>query len=445
MPNIRVNLAYTIKDGTEVNFRSPADCSAVTGLIVYYPAPGGVQTSKEFVFADAHGNNVGDIDHLFAEDVVVKVILDVTTGMAFVQNADTNSYIEKTFVKVADVGNKEEAFALDILSHDEGIYFIDGEPTGTGENRHAYTFAIPDTLRNKTITIKTYMYGDMHCAFVDSSGKVIASTIQRNYFANVPEEPKSGIYEMPIDVTEFYHTLRVSFEENPYMEKPEVYEVRGTVWEEIKRIENDTGDGDTVTLDDYVIEQGHDVYYDGAVEWKWRKWASGVAEIWGSIEPNRIDTTELMGESFIELPFIIWAGDMIELPVPTVTYSVDGVYSYILRPDFDPHYFECDVDCNEDGDVINVNKTGWNIPCISFYEEMDGILVPSEYTDYTVDVHMVGRWKPVGDDSSNELIAIKGEDGHTPVKGVDYFTEDDVSKMVSQVIAALPVYDGEVV
>jgi hypothetical protein len=40
---------------------------------------------------------VGDIDHLFAENVVVKVILDVSTSMAFVQNADTNAYLEGRF------------------------------------------------------------------------------------------------------------------------------------------------------------------------------------------------------------------------------------------------------------------------------------------------------------------------------------------------------------
>ena len=92
--NIRVDLTTPITDGTEVVFRSPVDCSQITGLIVYYNG-----ASKEFAFADAHGNNVGDIDHLFAENAVVKVILDVTHGMAFVQNADTNAYIERTFVK----------------------------------------------------------------------------------------------------------------------------------------------------------------------------------------------------------------------------------------------------------------------------------------------------------------------------------------------------------
>lgn len=91
--NVRVDLETPIQSGTEVVFRSPVDCSQVTGLIVYYPE-NGITTSKEFAFADAHGNNVGDIDHLFAENVVVKVILDLSTNMAFVQNADTNAYLE---------------------------------------------------------------------------------------------------------------------------------------------------------------------------------------------------------------------------------------------------------------------------------------------------------------------------------------------------------------
>lgn len=106
--NIRVDLNTNIADGSEVVFRSPADCSQVTGLVIYHN--GG---KTEFAFADAHGNNVGDIDHLFAENALVKVILDVTARMAFVQNADTNTYIERTFVKTVngkapdDKGNVE--------------------------------------------------------------------------------------------------------------------------------------------------------------------------------------------------------------------------------------------------------------------------------------------------------------------------------------------------
>lgn len=36
-----------------------------------------------------------------------------------------------------------------------------------------------------------------------------------------------------------------------------------------------------------------------------------------------------------------------------------------------------------------------------------------------------------------------GNDGYTPVKGVDYFTEADKADMVQDVIATLPVYKGE--
>ena len=37
-----------------------------------------------------------------------------------------------------------------------------------------------------------------------------------------------------------------------------------------------------------------------------------------------------------------------------------------------------------------------------------------------------------------------GADGKTPVKGTDYFTELDKEEMINAVIAALPIYNGEV-
>ena len=95
MANIRVDSLIPVFDGQALTFRSPADCSQVNGLIVYYP-DGDSVGSKVFQFADAHGNNVGHLD-LFASDVVVKVILDTDTGLAFVQNADTNAYLESRF------------------------------------------------------------------------------------------------------------------------------------------------------------------------------------------------------------------------------------------------------------------------------------------------------------------------------------------------------------
>lgn len=135
--NIRVDLNTPINDGTEVVFRSPVDCSQVTGLIVYYD--GG---SQEFMFADAHGFNVGDIDHLFAENVVVKVILDVTASMAFVQNADTNAYLEWRFKdtidkccpSIAESGSvvtcaPVEGYPLGVVSKIEPVQQGEGDPS----------------------------------------------------------------------------------------------------------------------------------------------------------------------------------------------------------------------------------------------------------------------------------------------------------------------------
>lgn len=97
--NVRVNLNYPIFDGDEIVFKAPCDASEVTGLIVYYPGDAGVVSSL-FTFADAHTNDLGHIDELFAAGAVVKVILDTDTGMAFVQNAATNAYLENRFANM---------------------------------------------------------------------------------------------------------------------------------------------------------------------------------------------------------------------------------------------------------------------------------------------------------------------------------------------------------
>lgn len=92
--NVRVDLQETIRDGMEVVFKAPCDYAEVTGLNVYYPVDGVVE-SQTFAFADAHANDLAELEVLFAKDAVVKVILDLSTNMAFVQNADTNAYLEK--------------------------------------------------------------------------------------------------------------------------------------------------------------------------------------------------------------------------------------------------------------------------------------------------------------------------------------------------------------
>ena len=104
MANIKVTIDYPIANGLPLTFKSPANCSQVTGMTVHY-TEGGTKKSKTFQFADAHGKNVGSID-LFASNVLVKVILDVDASKAYVQNADTNAYLEGELAKKYSPTNK---------------------------------------------------------------------------------------------------------------------------------------------------------------------------------------------------------------------------------------------------------------------------------------------------------------------------------------------------
>ncbi|MBE7001158.1 MAG: hypothetical protein E7421_00425 [Ruminococcaceae bacterium] len=63
----------------------------------------------------------------------------------------------------------------------------------------------------------------------------------------------------------------------------------------------------------------------------------------------------------------------------------------------------------------------------------------------TVSEEGVISWSNDGGLPNPEPVSIKGADGYTPVKGTDYWTAAEKSAMVADVIAALPVYKGEVV
>lgn len=97
MANIKAEVDFTIRDGCDIVFKAPCDASAVTGLIVYYPDSDGTTTSQTFTFKDAHGNNLASIDNLFVSGAMVKVVLDTVNSGVYIQNADTNAYIEGRF------------------------------------------------------------------------------------------------------------------------------------------------------------------------------------------------------------------------------------------------------------------------------------------------------------------------------------------------------------
>ena len=106
--NVRVDLSTPIYDGMEVVFKAPCNAANVTGLKLCYQ-----EEVHYFSFADANANDVGDLDNLFAEGAVVKVIIDTDTNKAFIQNADTNAYLENRFKEIGTGGNNRLVVTID--------------------------------------------------------------------------------------------------------------------------------------------------------------------------------------------------------------------------------------------------------------------------------------------------------------------------------------------
>lgn len=98
MAQIKIELSAPPVDGMDVKFQAPCDCTAVTGIVLHYPAEDGSAATKELTFRDAHGNNLAGIGNLFSQGAYVKVIVDVGNGYAYIQNADTNGYLNSVTI-----------------------------------------------------------------------------------------------------------------------------------------------------------------------------------------------------------------------------------------------------------------------------------------------------------------------------------------------------------
>ena len=100
MAYIKLTLDHPLVDGESVTFKAPCDSTAISGLKVYYVTlaeDSETEQSQIFTFKDAHGNNLSDIGNLFTSGAYIKVILDTTNSAAYIQNADTNKYLEDKF------------------------------------------------------------------------------------------------------------------------------------------------------------------------------------------------------------------------------------------------------------------------------------------------------------------------------------------------------------
>jgi hypothetical protein len=112
MAQIRIDLAEPLLDGMDIKFKAPCDCTAVTGMVVYYPSADETIADKSFVFKDTHGNVLTGQGNLFMKNTYVKVIVDTTNGIAYIQNADTNGYLESRLAAKMDASFDTASRAL---------------------------------------------------------------------------------------------------------------------------------------------------------------------------------------------------------------------------------------------------------------------------------------------------------------------------------------------
>ena len=115
MANIRVDLNHAPLDGEAVTFKAPCDASEITGLVIYYDGE-----SKAFTLTDANGGDIGVLDNIFSEGAIVKAILDTDGNKAFVQNPNTNTYLEGELAKKYSPTNKPTAADAGAVSTNGG-------------------------------------------------------------------------------------------------------------------------------------------------------------------------------------------------------------------------------------------------------------------------------------------------------------------------------------
>ena len=130
----------------------------------------------------------------------------------------------------SEVGNKAEVFGFELP--------VPAYDAKTGRYDYQFTLGDYPRMQGRTVTVRTYMYGDMA---ISGDGGVFDGCTNEN--ANIEQNPESGICEFTdiipsFEDDEFVDELgfSVPFCENPFLEKPVIFETRGSIWQEIKRL-----------------------------------------------------------------------------------------------------------------------------------------------------------------------------------------------------------------
>ena len=176
-------------------------------------------------------------------------------------------------------------------------------------------------LLGKILKVKTYAYGDMACVLYGVSGVTYTGSIYNGFAVNstadVAADPQSGVCEFELTVPnevwgDMYCGIYIPFCENPYTDF-EVYEKKGTVWEEIKNL-SENG----------LIASGIVDGADGS-RWYYRKWGDGFAECWSNV-------TATFRGSGTETPV---AGEMAYANIPLPFSFAPAKWEPVIQCEFD--------------------------------------------------------------------------------------------------------------
>ena len=99
MAYIKVTSRCDIYDGMSITFRAPCESTEVEGLNVY--DSNGMQS---FTFHDSGGYSTSGVVFFF-EEAYVTAVLDTRNSIAYIQNAESNCYLENRFKQKRDVRN----------------------------------------------------------------------------------------------------------------------------------------------------------------------------------------------------------------------------------------------------------------------------------------------------------------------------------------------------
>lgn len=124
MANIKIELGHPVIDGMPLSFRAPCNCTEVTGIKVSYP-DGEDTAFIVFSFADAHGNDLTGRGNLFAANAMVRVVLDISSAKAYIQNADTNKYLEGKFETLTPITSTTDITAGSAASSGRPYHVIE--------------------------------------------------------------------------------------------------------------------------------------------------------------------------------------------------------------------------------------------------------------------------------------------------------------------------------